>query len=225
MTVTIIIPTYNERDNIIALLQQLRQVNKQWELLIVDDSSADGTGELVQSFASHHQGVRLIQRRERGLSSAIVRGFREARGSHLVVMDADLSHDPAVIPQLLQPLKEGHDLVVASRRVPGGGADHWPFHRQLTSAIATHIAQRLLPVRLHDPMSGFFAVKRSVVTAALPRLTAQGYKILLELMVKNPGVRLKEVPFVFKDRRQGHSKLSPRVILQYVSMVMGLRRL
>ena len=226
--VSLIVPTYNERESIVTLLEQVLEVMSSFdlEILVVDDDSPDATWKAVEDFAKEHPPVRLIRRRsERGLSSAVLEGFARARGELLAVMDADLSHDPERLPSLIEAALEGADLAVGSRRIRGGGADHWPWYRRLTSEVATRLAQLWCRPPLADPMSGYFVMKRSV----LGRLTSQprprGYKVLLEILCRAEPLTVVELPYIFKDRKQGHSKLSPRVAYEYLCSLWKLPRL
>jgi dolichol-phosphate mannosyltransferase len=225
---SLIVPTYNEAENIVPLLEALRGPlsGTPHEVWVVDDDSPDGTWSLAEDYARRSgEPVRVLRRRKaRGLSAAVVDGFAQARGGTLGVMDADLSHDPALWPRLLEALDRGAEASVGSRRVPGGGADHWPRHRRLMSTLGTLFSRIVLGLALRDPMSGFFAVRREVYERGRARLRPRGYKILLEILVKCrvPPTKIVEVPFLFKDRRQGHSKLGWRVAAGFVSQHVDL---
>lgn len=224
---SLVIPTYDERENILTLLGAAHTAlgDRPHEIIVVDDDSPDMTWKVVDDFARDHAWARSIRRRgERGLSSAVIAGFEGAQGDILGVMDADLSHDETILPALLDRIERGADMAIGSRRIRGGGATHWPWYRRLTSSVATRLAQRLLDLKISDPMSGYFVLKRSVYDAAKGTLKPTGYKILLELYCRARPRFVEEVPFVFRDRRQGHSKLSTSVIRQFLSMVLALRR-
>lgn len=220
------IPTLNEAENLPALIQGIfRAVGSlEIELVIVDDDSPDGTGRVAEEYSRKDKRVRVIRRiSDRGLSSAVVEGFRHARGRVLGVLDADLSHDSAILPEMMRRIQEGADAVVGSRRIAGGGADRWPWHRRLTSNMATAIAKAVIPLPISDPMSGYFLVRRQVFERVEPRLRPEGYKILLEILWRARPLRIEEVPFVFKDRRQGHSKLTPTVMFHFLKSLLKLR--
>jgi dolichol-phosphate mannosyltransferase len=224
---TLIIPTFNESLNIEALLKlvQAALVGVDHEILVVDDNSPDGTADIARRYAAGHPEVRVIVRTtDRGLSAAVIHGMRLAHGKYVGVMDADLSHDERILPKLLEQARHGHELAVGSRRVPGGGAENWPWYRRLTSDLATRLAKAVLDVRISDPMSGYFVAHRALFERAVPLLNGQGYKILLELYCCGRPERVSEVPFVFRDRKQGYSKLSSAVMRQYLSMVWSLRK-
>jgi dolichol-phosphate mannosyltransferase len=198
-----------------------------WEILVLDDDSPDRTWDIASSFASRENltPIRVIRRRgNRGLSAAVLEGFLSARGRYLGVMDADLSHDPALWPRLVDALEKGAALAVGSRRVPGGGADTWPWYRRFLSDAGTRLCRTLIGVSLRDPMSGFFAVRRELFDHARPFLRPRGYKILLEIAVKSgvSAAKIAEIPFIFKDRRQGYSKLTARVALGYLTQLVDL---
>jgi dolichol-phosphate mannosyltransferase len=221
-SVSVIVPTYNERDNLAPLTERIFATlgTDAAELLVVDDNSPDGTvavaGELSERFP-----VRcLVRREERGLATAVIHGLREARGELCVVMDADLSHPPEAIPRLLEAMRDPQvTLVIGSRFVPGGKVDlHWPLHRRLNSWAARMLARPLTSVR--DMMAGFFCVRRRELE--LDRLDPIGYKIALELIVRHGWKHVVEVPITFSDRSAGQTKLNLTEQLRYLR---HLRRL
>ncbi|AEM37881.1 glycosyl transferase family 2 [Pyrolobus fumarii 1A] len=224
-----VIPTYNERENIPVLLERLeaalRSLEGCYEAIIIDDDSPDGTWKLAQELASaRYPWLRVVRRiGERGLGSAIVRGLREARGKYVVVIDADLQHPPELIPKLLETaLKEDADVVIASRYVRGGGVEGWSWLRRLVSLGAGMIARLLLPEvrKVRDPMSGFWLVRKSLVEGV--SLEPRSWKILLEILVKAKPGRVVEVPYVFHERLHGKSKLKPRHMLEYLLHLLHL---
>ena len=209
--VSVVVPTYRERDNLAELTERLfsslKEAGLQGELIIVDDDSQDGTIDICRSLAEHFP-VRLITRiGERGLATAVIRGLQEAQGECLVVMDADLSHPPEAVPELLRPLQtQQADFVIGSRYVPGGSLDEsWGLFRRLNSRVAGWLARGLTTAR--DPMAGFFSLHRRHLTN-LNGLNPCGYKIGLEIMVRCGLSRIVEVPIHFTDRTRGESKLS-----------------
>ena len=224
---SIIVPTYREAPNIEPLVKRVfaavADTGIETELIIVDDDSRDGTENIVESLRSDYP-VRLIVRRdERGLSSAVITGFAEAKYDRLVVLDADLQHPPEMIPTLLERLDSGDcDFVIGSRYTQGGGigAD-WPFLRRLASRIATLLARPLAP--LSDPMSGFFALHRRTWERA-SRLDPIGYKIALELYVKGGCRHPADVPIEFATRAAGESKLSLGEQVRYLRHLGRLYR-
>lgn len=223
---SLIIPTLNERENILVLLEQIDPLlsDCSHEILVVDDNSPDRTWEVVEQYAATHPHIRLVRRTvEKGLSSAFLEGVRHARGRFLGAMDADLSHDPSLLPRLLQEVRRGAEVSVGSRRVPGGGADHWPWFRRLTSNLATAMARLWLGTPLNDPMSGYFVLRRELLDSVHDQLNPKGYKILLEIVTRGRVSSLREVPFIFKDRKQGHSKLTASVGFEYLKMLWDLR--
>jgi dolichol-phosphate mannosyltransferase len=221
--VTVIVPTYREAESLPELLDRLGALRARagldLELLVMDDDSRDGVVELVAARAL--PWVRLVVRKgDRGLSAAVADGLRLATKDVVVVMDADLSHPPERIPALLEALAQGHDLVIGSRYAAGAStAEDWGASRWLNSRIATWLARPL--TRVSDPMSGFFALRRSTLERADP-LNPIGYKIGLELIVKCRARRTAEVPIHFAQRKKGESKLTFREQLRYVQ---HLRRL
>jgi dolichol-phosphate mannosyltransferase len=217
MDLSVVIPTYNETENLAALLAQVFTVLKDneinGEVIIVDDDSPDRTWELAQGLTKRYKDLRVIRRQsEKGLATAVLTGFAAASSSKLLVMDADLSHPPWLISKLYKALEEA-DISVASRNVKGGGVRNWPASRKAISWGATQIARLLTDVK--DPMSGYFALHKEVLEGA--DLDPKGYKILLEILVKGRYQKVQEIPFVFEDRRVGTSKMSSGIITKYVS--------
>jgi len=224
MEFSLIIPTLNERDNILVLLELVRKNLEgcSHEVIVVDDDSSDKTWELVEQYAQSHPGIKVIRRLNRtGLSAAVLEGFEHAHGQFLGVMDADLSHDPALLSPLVEAMRSGCEMAVASRRIAGGGADQWPWFRRLYSGVATFLAKLWLGASISDPMSGYFAIRREVLNSCQPN--PRGYKIMLELATRAQIKSIKEIPLIFKDRKQGYSKLTSSVALQYLFMLWDLR--
>ena len=219
-SVSIVVPTYCEVENLPHLVEQIERLCADSgvvaELLIIDDDSRDGTDDLVNGLGK--DWVRLeVRRDERGLSSAVVHGLGLARHDVIVVMDADLSHPPQKIPQMIEALEGGAEFAMGSRYVAGGSTDaSWGLFRWLNSRIATLMARPL--TKLRDPMSGFFAARRASIEPALCRgdLNPIGYKIALELIVKCEFRKVAEVPIHFADRRHGQSKLTFSEQLRYL---------
>ncbi|MBI3115592.1 MAG: polyprenol monophosphomannose synthase [Candidatus Kerfeldbacteria bacterium] len=223
MTTSIILPTYNERDALPKLIERIAAVGlTDWEAIVVDDRSPDGTAEVAAELAQRFPVRVIVRSGKQGLASAVVRGFEEARGQFLVAMDADHSHDPAILPALVARLAQGADVVVGSRFAPGGGIVGWPAWRQWMSRVATWLATALFRVHVRDPMSGYFALQRPFFTNVAPRLNPMGYKILLELLVRGRPGRVEEVGFQFQDRRYGKSKISVAVVTAYLRMIIDL---
>ncbi|MBC8495046.1 polyprenol monophosphomannose synthase [archaeon] len=215
--ISIIVPTFNEAQNISLLIPKIHDVlngNYKHEIVVVDDNSPDGTAKVARSLAKKHNVRVLLRKNKRGLSSAVIDGFKFAKGDTLCVMDADLSHPPDVLPKVLDALKHA-DLVVGSRLVKGGGSEEWPFHRKLLSWGAQLLARPLTPVK--DTMSGFFAMKRSVIKDI--SLEAYGYKILLEILVMGHYNKVVEVPFTFLNRSFGSSKIGVGVEAEYLKQL------
>lgn len=225
--VSIIIPTFREAPNIKPLTERVfaavSEAGYEAELILVDDNSQDGTDAVVEELRPAY-AVRLVVRRtERGLSSAVLAGFREAKHDCLVVLDADLQHPPEMIPALIHRLEEGAaDFAIATRYAGSGAiAEDWPVLRRLGSRVATLLARPLAP--LSDPMSGFFALRRETWEKA-DRLDPIGYKIALELYVKGRCRRPAEVPIRFETRAAGTSKASLRVQISYLRHLAKLYR-
>jgi len=226
-SVSIIIPTRNEAENIEPLVSQIVASAVAFrEILFVDDDSSDGTREVICSLALSHP-IRLIEqdREEPGLAAAVMSGARAAKGELLLIMDADLSHPPDRINDLLAPLLGGAaDLVIGSRYVAGGSTPAWPLWRRILSRAGSALAYPLTGV--HDSISGFFAIARSQLLEIAP--PAIGFKIVFETIVRaGPTLRVREIPVEFRDRTRGQSKMSFGIALRfsYRWLIAGCRRL
>jgi putative flippase GtrA len=212
--VSIVIPTYNEKENIQKLIpmifEALRKNRIRGEVIVVDDNSPDGTARAAEALRKRFP-VRVVRRKGKlGLSSAVIEGFRIARGDALGVMDADLSHPTEALPDMVRGL-ERYDMTVGSRHVPGGGTEKWPLHRRAISKAAIMMARPL--TSLKDTTSGYFMIRREVLEGT--ELNPRGFKICLEVAVKS-GARIKEVPILFRDRAHGESKLGGNVMWDYI---------
>lgn len=222
--VSIVVPTYREVENLALLTERVfratDEANISAEMIIVDDDSRDGTDEACRVLASRYN-LRLITRKgERGLATAVIEGFRAARGRFLLCMDADLSHPPEAIPDMVRALSSGAEFTVGSRYLVQGGVEEgWGVYRWLNSKVATLLARPLTSVS--DPLGGYFAVPREIFSRAV-ELSPLGYKIALEVLVRSRPEKIREIPIFFRDRKFGQSKLSLRVQLQYLR---HLRRL
>jgi dolichol-phosphate mannosyltransferase len=222
----VVIPTFNERDNIAPLLEKLAHAldGIRWEAVFVDDDSTDGTVRALEEACAADRRVRSVRRLgRRGLASAVVEGMLSNFAPFIAVMDADLQHDERLLAPMLEVLrKDEADVVVGSRYLTEGGLGDWSKGRRTVSAAATQLSRLVLRGRdVTDPMSGFFMLKRSVFDAAVRRLSQEGYKILLDILASSPGsVRIKEVPYVFGLRRHGESKLDSLVVLDYLTLLL-----
>ena len=230
--VSIIIPTYNESENIIQVLKSIGDhlpKDIATEAIVVDDNSPDGTGKVVEDYINDTQNkigytIDVIHRKTKsGLSSAILDGIQHSSGETVVVMDSDFSHPPKIIPRLVEEIKISKcDIAIASRYTVGGKVSGWSAKRKLLSKTATRIAKTGLGVNESDPLSGFFAFKRKILEGI--KLDAVGYKMLLEILVKTKGAKVKEIPYTFTNRMYGSSKLDSSTILDYVKSVWRLYR-
>jgi dolichol-phosphate mannosyltransferase len=248
---SVIIPTYNEYENILRLVEVVKAKlpdDLLTEIIIVDDNSPDGTGRLIASYIEHpltrvcagiqqnensnnfatNRGesvVKLVCRENKsGLISAILQGIKSSTGRYILVMDGDFSHPPETVPALINELlRDPNCIVVASRYIRGGSVRGWPYSRMLLSRLAAKIAIHGLKLcNVRDPISGFFAFPRNIMENI--RIDTYGYKLLLEILVKARGVKVKEIPYTFVDRKSGESKLNTRVMLDYLSAVGYLYR-
>lgn len=229
--VSVILPTYNERESLPTVISDIHVFLQgiSHEIVVVDDHSPDGTWQWVEQEGARDPLLRLVHRLEHpGLSEAVLDGFRAAKSEQLIVMDADGQHDPAVLPAICRALGQ-YELVVGSRYAAGGSTGRWSLSRWFTSRAATWLAQLILNVRLSDPMSGYFGVRRAAFERVASSMNPQGFKILLELCYRlsrgqTHARRLcVEVPYRFRGRVAGKSKLSSRVMWQYLRMLVTLR--
>ena len=225
-TISLIIPTYNEHDNIIPLTQRLNHVlsGHSYEIVFIDDNSADGTAERAASLKDEYPIKVIVRKNKRGLASAVVDGLSHTSGHIIAVMDADLQHPPELVPDLLREIEAGADVAVASRYVKGGGCQGWGLTRRLMSKGAGFLAHLLLPAtrQVSDPMSGFFMFNREVVAEA--QLKPTGYKILLEILMVGKFQSVAEVPYTFVTRERGKSKLNARQQIDYLKHILSLMR-
>ncbi|MFM8659420.1 MAG: glycosyltransferase [Candidatus Nitrosotenuis sp.] len=230
--VSIIIPTYNESQNILKILKSIQDYlpkNTKAQTIVVDDNSPDGTGKLVEEYMQTvrkitNNTIEIIHRKTKdGLSSAILKGIQLATGNTIVVMDSDLSHPASLLPKMIDALKHPKcDIVVASRYVNGGDIIGWTRKRKFLSKLATVIAKKGLGVRVKDPMSGFFAFKKPVIQGL--SFDAIGYKMLLEILVKAKNANVMEIPYTFTNREFGTSKLDSKIVFGYLKAVWKLYR-
>ena len=221
----IVVPTFNEAQNLGELVARVEccLAGTRWEMVFVDDNSPDGTARLARELGQQDARVRVVQRiGRRGLSSAVVEGVLATSAPYLAVMDADLQHDETLLPAMLETLKNGqHDIVVGSRYVAGGSIGDWDRSRAGMSRLATRMSRAVLKAELSDPMSGFFAMRRDAFMAAVDRLSTIGFKILLDLFASSPQpLRFVEIPYTFRLRHAGASKLDQQAAWDYVMLLL-----
>ena len=222
---SVVIPSFNERDNIQPLFERLDAAlgGIAWECIIVDDDSPDGTADIARALAQRDSRVRCVHRiGRRGLASAVIEGILASSAPYVAVIDADMQHDETVLPRMLETLKaEGLDIVVGSRYAAGGGIGDWDRNRAAMSGLATRLARLVVPAELTDPMSGFFLMSRPAFDRAVRRLSGQGFKILLDLFASTPApYRFKEMPYLFRQRVHGESKLDTLVVWEYLMLLL-----
>lgn len=220
MKVSIITPTYNERQNLPLLAEELfgivaKDPNIDLELIIVDDNSPDGTGEVADELTKSFP-IQVIHRKGKmGLGSAVMEGFALSKRDYLGVMDADLSHDPVIIPEMISSLQD-YDIVIGGRFNAESTVENWRFDRKLLSQVGVWLARRL--TRVADPLSGYFFLHRSVLAPV--SLTSPGYKILFEILVKGNYAKVKEIPFRFRSREFSSSKLNSQEYFLFVKQLL-----
>ncbi len=222
MGISLIIPTYNEKDNISELVNSLRSFldkhAKGSEIIVVDDNSPDGTGNVADNLAKRDKAVKVVHRSGKlGLSSAVIAGINVSRQPIIGVMDADFSHPIKALEPMLEMMHNGADFVIGSRYIPGGKIHGWTFFRKLQSRVATLLARPLTSVK--DPMSGFFLIRKICLEKA--NLNAAGFKICLELLMKANYNKVGEVPIEFINRKKGKSKASTKEVFFLLNNLKG----
>jgi dolichol-phosphate mannosyltransferase len=221
----IIIPTWNERGNVRSLVQKIETAlsGVDWEVVFVDDQSADGTLDELVEMSREDPRVRFIERiGRRGLSSACIEGFLSTASEFLAVMDADHQHDESLLPQMLAKIRAepSLDIVIGSRFVDGGGVADWSKSRLALSRLGKWVSGLVLPAGVNDPMSGFFMTRRAFVWPLASRLSGRGFKILVDILVTaRETVRFAELPYQFRERAEGESKLTPLVALEFMALI------
>ena len=222
---TVVIPTFNERQNVRPIVNALDDALKgiDWEAVFVDDDSPDGTAQEARDLAATHSRVRVIQRiGRRGLASACIEGMMSSTAPHLAVIDADMQHDEKVLPAMLEVLKrEGKDLVIGSRYMEGGGTGNWQESRRRISRLAGRLSHLALRTDLSDPMSGFFMLKADLLHRVVRKLSGKGFKILLDIVLSaGRDLNYGEVPYTMRARQRGDSKLDILVVGEYVQLLL-----
>ncbi|MEZ4429684.1 MAG: polyprenol monophosphomannose synthase [Nannocystaceae bacterium] len=229
----VLLPTYNERENLAAIVAAIRAARPDADILVIDDQSPDGTGELADELARADPAIDVLHRAAKeGLGRAYVDGFRRALASargytHIITMDADFSHDPAYLDPLIAACEAGADAAIGSRWVAGGGVRNWSLHRRLLSRGGSLYARLALGLSLRDLTAGFVCYTREALAAMpLDAIEANGYGFQIEMKHRlvNLGLSLRELPIVFPDRTRGASKMSPAIMLEAVALIWRLRR-
>jgi len=228
--VLVIMPTYNERENITRIIPAVLEQDPRINMLIIDDNSPDGTGEIVDRIAAENPRVDVIHREGKlGLGTAYVRGFKYSlqKGYDLTFeMDADFSHDPSYLPRMIATAEEGYDLVIGSRWIPGGGIENWPKSRERLSRWASIYTRIVTGLPVHDTTAGFQAFRRRVLEELeLDKIRSDGYSFQIETKFKvwRKGFWIKEVPIIFRDRELGESKINKKIVYEAFFMVWLLR--
>jgi dolichol-phosphate mannosyltransferase len=225
MKVSVISPTLNEAQNIPTLVERLQRAlgNMDYEILIVDDNSADLTWSVAEDISRKNSRVKSLRRlKNPGLGMAVIDGFSAATGDILACIDADLQHDPSILPKMIEELQNGMDVIVGSRHIAGGGFGKWSRWRRFESWSANKAAQLLLGFEVKDLMSGYFLIWRKDFSRVQGQLGESGFKILLEILAKLRTPRVKEVPYTFQARCVGESKLSGKIVFLYFRQLWRL---
>lgn len=221
--VSVIVPTYNEKESIVPLVERIDAAlkNINYEIVFVDDNSPDGTGQVIQKLATRFPIQFISREKKDGLASAILQGFAAAHGSYIGAINADLQHPPEVLKGLVHSLQEGSEIAIASRYIPGGGIRDWGWWRRSVSWGATTFARLLLPkIRsVHDPLSGCYLMQKEIIPS--PDHKVPGFKILLEVLMQGQYEKVSEVPYVFVPRQHGKSKLGFRQTIEFLWQIVG----
>lgn len=223
-TVTVIIPTYNERDNIVPLLSRVHKALQgySYEILFVDDNSSDGTAQAIIALRETYPIRLIVRNEERGLASAVLAGFKEAKGEIIGSINADLQHPPEVLTWLMKDIENGSDIAIASRYITGGGCEDWSLGRRIVSRVATLLAHLFLPFTrgISDPLSGCYLLRNRIIPYA--SLKPTDFKLLLEILSKVDTCKITEVPYIFIPREKGESKLALGNYILYMAHLLKL---
>lgn len=223
---SLILPTYNESENLPTLIPMITEALKvvPHEIIIVDDDSPDRTWDVAEKMKKRFPHLRVVRRiGKRGLSSAVTDGFAVAHGKVLMVMDSDGQHDAALLRKLHDAVQKSGGVAVGSRYMPGGSVGEWVRDRRILSKMGTHLANAVCRVKVSDPLGGFFAIDQKLYKKIEGQLRPTGFKILLEVLAAVPAAtRITEIPLIFQMRLKGHSKLSPKVHLQFIGQILRL---
>jgi dolichol-phosphate mannosyltransferase len=224
----ILIPTYNEISNIARLIEKIMNIDLNFDILVIDDNSSDGTGKIVDELVKKYLRVKIMHREKKlGLGTAYIQGFKyalEEKYDYVFTMDADFSHNPDCLPDFLDKLKE-YDFVVGSRYIRHGGVSGWPWQRKLLSRLGNIYAELVTGLRINDCTSGFMGIRKEVIEKShLDEIKSEGYGFLIECKYRaqKNGVKLKEIPIVFVDRVAGKSKISRKIIFEAIILVWKL---
>ena len=220
----VIVPTFNEADNVEELIQRLESCleGENWEVVFVDDDSRDGTVDRLRQIARHKRHVRCLHRiGRRGLASACAEGVMSTSAPYIAVMDADGQHDETILPKMLEVLRSGDaDLVIGSRYMSGGSIGTWDASRARISRLASQLSRAVIKQDLTDPMSGFFAIRREAFESSVRKLSNIGFKVLVDVIASSPQpLRVKETPYEFRNRRAGESKLDSQAVWDYLMLL------
>jgi len=226
-TFSLILPTYNESENIQKLIPILFELfskeNIEAEIIVVDDDSPDLTWKVAMQLSEIYPSLHVIRRfHNKGLSSAVLAGMEVAKGKYLGVMDSDFQHDEKILPKMIKALEE-YEIVVGSRVVEEGGYRDWGLVRKLMSQFATFLAKLILPIQVKDPLSGFFVLRREVYEEVSPLVNPRGFKILLEFLARKRKLKVKEIGYIFRNRLAGQTKMSRAVIQDYLIALLEIR--
>ncbi|MDH4263505.1 MAG: glycosyltransferase family 2 protein [Spirochaetia bacterium] len=223
--ISIVLPTYNEKENIVIVLDKIQRVlkNIRYQIIVVDDNSPDNTWEIASGYAKKYPNIQVIRRmNNRGLSTAIMEGFASSSSKWVVVMDADLQHDEKILTHFYNEFSNGYDIIIGSRKIAGGSISEWSFLRRIISWIATKMAFIVIKNNVSDPMSGFFGITKEMFESSIHKINPRGFKLLLELLAHNPSAKVFEIGYTFNKRIHGKSKLDSNIIFDYLAALYDL---
>jgi dolichol-phosphate mannosyltransferase len=228
MKTSILIPVYNEAKNIERLIMKINDINKNFSIVIIDDDSQDGTHKILENFKDKFNVHSYVRKNKRGYGSALIYGFNQVKDSDIVVtMDADLSHDPSVIPSLINEINNGYEVVIGSRYIEGGEIHAWPLFRRITSKLVNLFVAICLQTSIKDNTSGYRAYSKTAINKLLRKINSKGYSVLEEILywVKQQNLTCKEIPIVFIGRKEGVSKAKMiKEFARLLSLVSTLRK-
>jgi len=225
---SILLPVYNEEKTIERIIGEINIVDKNYSIIIIDDDSRDGTSEIIKRVKDKYNIRYYVRKYEKGYGSALIYGFNKVKESDIVItMDADLSHDPSVIPCLIREIKNGYDVVIGSRYITGGEIRSWPLFRRITSKLVNFLVAISLRTGIKDNTSGYRAYSSQAISKLLKKINSNGYCVLEEILywAKQQNLKCKEIPIVFTDRKEGVSKAKMfRESSQLLSLILTLRK-
>jgi dolichol-phosphate mannosyltransferase len=228
MKTAVLIPVYNEAENIEPIIKNITDINAEYAIVIIDDDSKDGTREILDAIKNKFNINHYVRKNERGYGCALIYGFNQAKDFNIIItMDADLSHDPSDIPFLIDEINNGYDVVIGSRYIKGGKIHDWPLFRRITSKLTNLFVAIALRTNIKDNTSGYRAYSKATIEKLLGKINSTGYSVLEEILywAKQENLKIKEVPIVFRDRKEGVTKVKiVQEAAQLFLLILELRK-